>query len=237
MINLKDKLSHLTYREACKLLGFEGERLIRAGGKYEIDITEQVVWGDNFFRLNLEDAIVTISFKPEKPKSLCFDCSECTTVCKHIGAALSLILEEKLSLGLSALPPERTPVESLSNNELIKQAIEERLERARTERMQLTPMSKNELWTDYTIVNRASGKSYRVALRGWKEGESYCSCPDFRKNTLGTCKHILYTIDEVKKRFSQKVRNTPYKIKNLAVHLQYGEEIELRILAPDNLDH
>jgi len=236
MINLKDKLSHLTYRQACKLLGSEGERLIRTGGKYDIDITEQVVWGDNFFRLNLEDAIVTISLKPEKPKSLHFDCSECTTFCEHIGAAVSLLLEEKLSLGLSAPPPERIPVESLSDDELIKQAIEERLERARTEKMSLTSMSKNELWTDYAVINHASGKSYRVALRGWKEGESYCSCPDFRKNTLGTCKHILCTIDEVKKRFSQKVRNTAYKIKNIAVHLQYSEETELRVLVPDSLD-
>ncbi len=236
MINLKDKLSHLTYRQACKLLGSEGERLIRTGGKYDIDITEQVVWGDNFFRLNLEDTFVTISLKPEKPKSLHFDCSECTTFCEHIGAAVSLLLEEKLSLGLSAPPPERIPVESLSDDELIKQAIEERLERARTEKMSLTSMSKNELWTDYAVINHASGKSYRIALRGWKEGESYCSCPDFRKNTLGTCKHILYTIDEVKKRFSQKVRNTAYKIKNITVHLQYSEETELRVLVPDNLD-
>jgi len=34
MINLKDKLSHLNFRQACKLLGPKGERLIRSGGKY-----------------------------------------------------------------------------------------------------------------------------------------------------------------------------------------------------------
>lgn len=33
MINLKDKLAHLTYRESCQLLGAEGEQLIRRGGK------------------------------------------------------------------------------------------------------------------------------------------------------------------------------------------------------------
>jgi superfamily II DNA or RNA helicase len=236
-ITLKNRLSHLTYREACKLLGPEGERLIRQGGKYDFDISDQVTWGDDLFRLNLGEVMVTLSLKPEKPKSLDFACSQCPGACEHLGAAFSLILEEKLSLGLSAPPPEKQPVESLSDRELIKQAIEERLERARAERMHLTPMSKNELWTDYTVINHASGKSYRVALRGWKEGESYCSCPDFRKNTLGTCKHILYVIGEVKKRFSQKVRNTPYKVKNLAIHLRYGEETELWILVPDGLDH
>jgi len=236
MINLKDKLSHLTFREACKLLGPEGERLIREGGKYDVDITEQVTWGDELFRVNLGDAVVNFSLTSEKPKSLRFGCSECTTACEHLGAAFSLILEEKMALGLSAPPPERKPVESLSDHELIKVAIEERRERARTEKMTLTPINKKELWTDYTVINLASGKSYRVALRGWKDGESYCSCPDFKKNTLGTCKHILYVIEEVKKRFNQKDRNTPYKIKSLAVHLRYGDETELRLLVPENLD-
>jgi hypothetical protein len=233
---LKDRLSHLTYREACKLLGPEGERLIRQGGKYDFDISEQVTWGDDCFRLNLGEATVTLSLTSEKPKFLRFVCSECSEVCEHVGAAFSVILEEKLSLGLSAPPPERTPVESLSDRELVKQAFEERLERAKTERMHLTSMSKDELWTDYTVTNQASGKSYRVALRGWEKGESYCSCPDFKKNTLGTCKHILYVIEGAKKRFSQKVRSTPYRIKNIAVHLRYGEEIELRVLVPDGLD-
>jgi hypothetical protein len=236
MINLKDRLSHLTFREACKLLGPEGERLIREGGKYDVDIAEQVTWGEELFRVNLGDAIVTFSLTSEKPKSLRFECSGCANACEHVGAAFSLILEEKLALGLSAPPPERRPVESLSDQELIKVAIEERLERARTEKMNLSSMSKNDLWTDYTVTNHASGKSYRVALRGWKEGESYCSCPDFKKNTLGTCKHILYVIEEVKKRFNQKERNTPYKTKNLSVHLRYGDETELRLLVPDNLD-
>ena len=52
-MNFKDILSHLSYRQACKLLGPPGEELIRAGGTYEIDIGEQVVWGSDFFKLNL----------------------------------------------------------------------------------------------------------------------------------------------------------------------------------------
>ena len=42
MLTLKDILSHLTYVKACKLLGPQGEKLIWAGGKYDIDLTDQV---------------------------------------------------------------------------------------------------------------------------------------------------------------------------------------------------
>ena len=60
MINLKDKLSHLTYKQACKMLGAKGEKLIRQGGKYEIDLNEQVVLRRNIFQLNLGELDVLI---------------------------------------------------------------------------------------------------------------------------------------------------------------------------------
>jgi hypothetical protein len=236
MLGLKDRLSRLNYREACKLLGPEGGALIRQGGKYEIDIDERVTWGDDLLRVDLEDAAVTFTLSPEKPRTLRFTCAKCTKACEHLGAAFSLILEEKLALGLSAPPPEKAPVESLSDEALVKLAIEERAERAKTERMLLKPADGKGLWTDYTVTNRSSGKTYRVALRGWERGDSYCSCPDFRKNTLGTCKHILYALATARKRFPKSVQNTPCEISNMAVHLRYGEETELRVLVPGGLD-
>ena len=205
MITLKDKLSRLTYRQACKLLGPQGGKLIRSGGKYDIDLVEQVVLARDVFHLNLGDALVTINLDSGKDQRLHIHCSKCTTACVHRGAAVSLILEEKLALGLAAPPPERVPLESLNDEELIRQAIEERIERAKTEKIRVTSSDSDELWTDYAVMNQSSGKTYRVALRGWERGESYCSCPDYRKNTLGTCKHILHVTDKVKKRFTSGV--------------------------------
>ena len=236
MINLKDKLSHLKFRQACKLVGPQGEQLIRSGGKYDIDIYEQVVLQRDLFQLNLGAARVSIQLDPAKDQRLNIQCSLCSNFCEHMGAALSLILEEKLSLGLSAPPPERVPIESLSEKELVERAIEERTERAQKENMRLKSMDKDILWTDYIITNYSSGKSYRVALRGWERGESFCSCPDYRKNTLGTCKHILYALDKVGKRFNKSVKMTPCRIKDICVYLRYGKTLELRLLVPEKLD-
>ena len=236
MLSLKDKLSHLNYRQACKLLGEQGQQLIRSGGQYEIDVYQDVVLRKNIFRLNLEEAVVSINLSPDVPQQLNINCSVCDTVCEHIGAALSLILEEKLLLGLSAPPPEKVPIESLSYEELIKQALAERAERAKKEKMRLKPVDQGELWTDYIVTNSLSGKTYRVALRGWKRGESYCTCPDYKKNTLGTCKHILYVLSRVRKKFSKSVCKTPYQIKDICVYLKYSEKLELRLLAPEKLD-
>lgn len=236
MINLKDKLSHLTYMQACKLLGTNGEKLIRQGGKYEIDLSEHVVLSRDLFELNLGEAVVTISLDTAKNQKLNFRCSTCTTTCEHIGAAFSLILEEKMALGLAAPPPERIPIESLTDAELVEQAVSERAERAKNQKMSLKSLDSSKLWTDYTVMNYSSGKTYRVALRGWERGESYCTCPDFRKNTLGTCKHILHILDKMKNRFNKTVRETPYQINSISVYMRYGEELELRMLIPENLD-
>jgi superfamily II DNA or RNA helicase len=236
MRTLKDKLSHLTYAQAVKLLGPQGKELLMVGGKFDIDISEQVTFNAECFQLQLEGAVVDLHLDPLKPKRIHMTCSQCQGICEHQGAALSLILEEKMTLGLAAPPPERVPVESLSEAELIAQAIADRKERAQQEKMRLSSMNPDVLWTDYVVTSYVSGKSYRLALRGWKSGESYCSCPDFRKNTLGTCKHILYALTAVRRKFNKKVRETPAEVKEICVYLRYDTQRTLGILLPETLE-
>ena len=134
--------------------------------------------------INGEPIVVTITLMASAVERLHFNCTACETKCEHLGAAFSLILEEKLALGLAAPPPERVPMESLGEEELVQQAIAERQERADKEKFRLKAHDPKRPWTDYTITSAASGKTYRLALRGEAQGESYCSCPDFRTNTL-----------------------------------------------------
>jgi len=205
------------------------------GGKYDIDLFTQVSLNNKDFSLKVDSARVDIILDPGKDQRLNIKCSACAGVCEHQGAALALLLEEKLALGLSAPPPEKVPMESLTDRELVRQAIVDRRERALNEKMRLKSMNPRLLWTDYIITNYASGKSYRVALRGWEQGESYCSCPDFRKNTLGTCKHIIHALDKVGKKFNRSVKETPAAIKDICVYIKYGRKLELGVLIPDDL--
>lgn len=235
-LTLKDRLSRLTYQQACRLLGDDGAKLIGLGGRLEINLDEDAYLGDDVFRLRLGDAVVTVTLMAAARRRLHFNCTRCDGACEHVGAAFSLILEEKLSLGLSAPPPERVPVESLSEEELVRVAVAERQERASTEKMRVKSADRARLWTDYLVTNAESGKTYRVALRGWEPGESYCSCPDYRKNTLGVCKHILNVQQKVKRRFSAAACRRPYRHEGLAVHMSHGADLELRLLTPDRIE-
>jgi len=235
-LGLRDVLSRLAYQDVKKLLGSSCDRLLREGGRQEIDLGSQLKLDDRRFTLDLGESTVTIRLSADRFRKLDFRCSTCSAVCEHLGAAFSLILEEKLALGLSAPPPEDAPLETLTEEQLIARALAERAERARKERMVLTPLNGKTPWSDYAVTSSASGKTYRVALRGWERGESYCSCPDFRTNTLGTCKHLIFALRAVKRRFPKGALSHPYRRSRLTLHVRYGETPELRLLLPERLE-
>src|SRR5207248_11546556 len=243
-LTLIDKLSRLSYQQTLKLLGSDGPKLLRAGDSWDFRIEEDVYLNEDLFRLKFPLApgetesppVVTISLMDPSNGRLRWNCTVCESLCEHVGAAFSFILDEKMTLGLAAPPPERVPVESLSEQELIGRAMEERLERARLERMTLKSADPEQPWTDYTVTSTISGKTYRVAVRGHEPGDSYCSCPDFRTNTLGTCKHILHVLAKLKRRFPAAELKRPYKRRTIGVHVQYGDRAALRLLLPEKLD-
>ena len=233
-LTLKDRLSRLTFTEACKVLGEQGAKLMRRGSKIEID-PAAVELTDTLLRVTLPDATVTISLSNAARQRLAWWCSACHAPCEHVGAVFSLVLEDKALLGLSEPPSETTPLELLTAEQLVERMLAERQKRAEEEKMTIQPLTPGVLWSDSLVTSAVSGKTYRVALRGWDRGESFCTCPDFRKNTLGTCKHILFTLDKMYRRFPAAARKTPYRRTGISVHLHYGTDLELRMLLPESL--
>jgi len=98
------------------------------------------------FRVTFPDAAVTITLADGARDRILGNCSSCGMACEHLGATFALILEEKLSLGLSAPPRARIPVESLGEEALVRQALVERWERAIGEKMRIDPADPQSLW-------------------------------------------------------------------------------------------
>ena len=245
-IGIRDRLGRLTYRGACRLLGDEpeeGAARLRQGGRFEIDLASDVHLGGDTLRVRMPDpdvdggaATVAIVEMTTRPQGLHLDCDRCETRCPHIAATLGMVLDEKLTLGLAAPPDPNEPIENLTEQELLRRALADREERAASEKMTLRSIDSTKPWTDYIVTSHLSGKTYRVALRGFEAGQSYCSCPDFRTNHLGTCKHILSAQKKVRKRFAKKQLVSPYRRRNLSLRIDYGERIGLRFNLPDRLN-
>jgi len=67
-LTLFDTLSRLTFTRAAKLLGPKGNHLIATGGKFDIDLTTQVKFDRDMFRLTLDGAAVA-DFESGRPPS------------------------------------------------------------------------------------------------------------------------------------------------------------------------
>jgi len=240
-ISFRDRLARLTYIQACRLLGEEGKQLLHNGGKrWDLNTEDHTYLAGDLFRVSIPDkvvpagkAIVVLTQMTARTQELHLRCDQCDVPCVHAGAALHLLLEQKLPLGLSAPPDETVPFELLTEQELLDRALDERRQRAKQERMTLRSGNPDTPWCDYTLTSHQSGKTYRVSLLGESPGEVYCSCPDFRTNHLGTCKHILHALEKVKTRFSKRDLRCRPAIRQAWLWIAYRGTAALRFTLPD----
>lgn len=80
----------------------------------------------------------------------------------------------------------------------------------------------------FTVFNPKNGKSYSVVYRGGASSWNYCSCPDFRTNRLGTCKHIEAVAMAKNGRYSRRTYCLPNRS---TVYLDYKGNRTVRLRA------
>jgi superfamily II DNA or RNA helicase/predicted nucleic acid-binding Zn finger protein len=114
---------------------------------------------------------------------------------------------------------------------LVEQQIAERRERAMATPLKVLKRPVSGPYGDYTVKS-ASGRTYRVAVRGPGLFENYCSCADFAVNTLGTCKHIEAMLLRLRRGHRKKLETAKFKRTRASISLQYGETIEVRLRMP-----
>jgi SNF2 family DNA or RNA helicase len=114
---------------------------------------------------------------------------------------------------------------------LVEQQIAERRERAKEAIASILGRPDGQAFGDYRVKS-ASGKTYRVAMRGPGPFENFCSCPDFAVNTLGTCKHIESLLLSLRKRHGGSLERKGYSRTRASISLHYGETLDLRLRLP-----
>ncbi len=72
-----------------------------------------------------------------------------------------------------------------------------RLLRGSQERMKIRSLTPEvSIYGDFEVIG-ASGSRYEVEIRGLPHGPVFCTCPDFRVNGLGICKHAAAVIRRI----------------------------------------
>ncbi len=99
----------------------------------------------------------------------------------------------------------------------------------------LKNIGDHPIFSEFSLINPMSGKTYKLAIRGDKPGDNYCSCPDYAINNLGTCKHIEFALSKLmKRRGAAKAFKEGFIPSYSEVYLSYGLKREVRFKAGKN---
>jgi SNF2 family DNA or RNA helicase len=115
---------------------------------------------------------------------------------------------------------------------LREEQIDIRRQRAKASKFQIENLGKNRVFSDYRVSNPDSGGQYTVAVRGFDVGDNTCTCPDFKSNTLGTCKHIEAVIDHLQADLPAHLQKKKAAVTRPEIYLHYGEQLQLGIHLP-----
>lgn len=118
---------------------------------------------------------------------------------------------------------------------LREEQIDIRRQRAAQEQFDITNVGRNRVFSDYRVKNPQSGGEYTVEIRGFEVGDNQCTCPDFRTNTLGTCKHVEAVLSTLREEAPEQVQHTKATVDRPEVYLNYEEQLRLGFRAPEDI--
>jgi len=94
---------------------------------------------------------------------------------------------------------------------------------AQKQNFRLKNIGNEPIFSEFMVTNPQTNGEYRVAIRGQRLGDNYCSCPDFAVSTLGTCKHIEFVLAKLhRKRGGKKAFAEGFQPHYSEIYLRYG---------------
>jgi SNF2 family DNA or RNA helicase len=124
---------------------------------------------------------------------------------------------------------------------LREEQIDLRRQRAVEGKFCIQNQGRNRVFSDYQVSNPATGGVYQVSIRGFEVGDNSCTCPDFRTNTLGTCKHIEAVLTVLRAETPPQLQSRKATVARPEVYLHYGEQLTIGLHLPprysDQLRH
>ena len=120
---------------------------------------------------------------------------------------------------------------------LREEQIDLRRQRGKAARFAIRNLGKKRVFSNYSVRNPETGGDYTVTIRGFDVGDNACTCPDFKANTLITCKHIEAVLESLRGKLPEQVRRKKAVVARPEIYLHYGDPLRLGIhLSPRHSD-
>jgi len=114
----------------------------------------------------------------------------------------------------------------------IQEQIERRRERARAEILKIANKGSHPVFSLFE-VSSVSGRAYRVEIRSLDELQNSCTCPDYKNNLIGTCKHIEGVLISLEKEHGSKLKKlAAERPRGTQIYLHHAIDITVRVALP-----
>ncbi|RLS57961.1 MAG: helicase Snf2 [Planctomycetota bacterium] len=117
---------------------------------------------------------------------------------------------------------------------LREEQLDLRRQRAAQSLFRIENLGRNKVFSDYRVINinNTRNTAYKVSIRGFNTGENFCECPDFKINTLGSCKHIIAVLDVLQKNAQGLPKRKHAQVTRPEIIVRYDTKLRLAILLP-----
>lgn len=110
--------------------------------------------------------------------------------------------------------------------------IARRRQRALVDVKGVTNKGTHPLFSRYEVV-ALSGRSYAVQIRSVEQLINSCTCPDYKTNTLGTCKHIEGVLLHLRKTLGRRWNKLAAEaLSGTQVFMHRSDQVSVRVTQP-----
>jgi len=114
----------------------------------------------------------------------------------------------------------------------IQEQIKRRRERARAEILKIANKGGHPIFSQFDVKS-VSGSTYRVEIRSLDEMQNSCTCPDYKSNLIGTCKHIEAVLIHLEEEYGQELKKlAKQRPRGSQIYLHYGLDVTVRVTLP-----
>ncbi len=124
---------------------------------------------------------------------------------------------------------ERTEEQELKT---LPEQIERRRKRGIEELTKIANQGRHQIYSVFEVTS-ISDRTYAVQIRSLTERLNTCTCPDYRTNTIGTCKHIEGVLANLEKEFAERWEEFTAQAPPVAqMYVHYAERTTVRVTLP-----
>lgn len=118
-------------------------------------------------------------------------------------------------------------------DDMVRQQIERRRQRGEEDLARIANVGGHPVYSAFEVDSR-SGQRYRVTIRDLRERRNTCTCPDYRTNLVGTCKHIEGVLAELHRTYRDALDElADARPPSTPIYLHYERAVTVRVGPPE----